>query len=172
MNIVKKKKQAGFTLIELLLYVALVSIFISGAILFAWDVIYGQVRSSIQRDVAYNLRFASKRISYELRNAASVISTTSNQICLSSNTIAYNPTLIYQSGNELRIAWGGGSGDCTSMTNDAALVAPNLTVNTFAVTDLSTGNSTNIQFSLTVSSDGVRDEWDFSETYQTSVEVR
>lgn len=167
----KKQMQNGFTLVELILYIALVSIFISGAVLFAWDIIYGGVKSQTQRNVIQNLRLVSKRISYEIRNASGVVSLSSSDLCLSNTNATYNPTRIYLSGGKLRIGWGGGS--CGATTNDEPLTSSNVTVPTLIFTDLSSGvDSININFSVTVDSTGDRQEYQKSETCTSSIELR
>jgi len=66
------KRNSGFTLVELILYIALVSIFLTGVIMFTWDILYGRVKSYVQEEVNQNSRFAAKRIIYEIRNASGV----------------------------------------------------------------------------------------------------
>lgn len=167
------RKSSGFTLIELILYVALVSIFISGAILFAWDLILGNAKSAFEREVNQNLRFSAKRISYEIRQAAAINSLSSTDLCVSSAIAARNPTRVYRSGGQLRLAWGGGSSDCTAMTNDRPLTSNQVSVTDLEFTDLSASpDSQNIQFSLTVAATGDRQEWQTSGTYETTVEIR
>ena len=73
----KSKLKRGFTLIEMILYIAIVSIFLTGLVYFTWDLIYGRLKSYIQQEVNQNIRFASARIIYEIRNAKSVNSPTS-----------------------------------------------------------------------------------------------
>jgi len=67
-----RKTQLGYTLIELLLYVALVGIFITGAITFAWDSIYAREKASNMQKVEQEARMAMQRIGYEIRKANSV----------------------------------------------------------------------------------------------------
>ena len=163
----------GFTLIELILYVALLSIFIGGAVLFAWDVIYGRVKSNVQQEVSHNLRYAGKRILYEIRNASAINSVSSSNICLASSNSARNPTRIYVSSSRLQIAWGGGSSDCTSMTNDEPISSNEVTVSSLTFTDLSSStDSYNINFAITVDSTADREEWQRSQSYSSSAELR
>lgn len=171
---IKKDNQVrGFSLVELILYVALVSIFITAAVLFAWDVIYGRVKSQVQREVSQNLRLVSKRITFEIRNASAVNSVSASDLCLASSDSSYNPTRIYLNSGRLRLGWGGGSGDCSELTSDEPLTSGEISVTDLAFTDLSSGSdSINIKFSVTVESSGGRKEWQMSETYSTSVELR
>ena len=70
-----RKTQLGYTLIELLLYVALVGIFITGAITFAWDSIYAREKASNMQKVEQEARMAMQRIGYEIRKVNTVEST-------------------------------------------------------------------------------------------------
>lgn len=86
---IKLKKinhQSGFTLIELILYIALVSIFISGAIFFAWDVIYGREKVFQQQMIEQNGRAALSRVAYEIRRAKDIQSVAGNQIVLDNDS--------------------------------------------------------------------------------------
>lgn len=168
-----KVSQSGFSLIELILYIALVSIFISSAVLLGWDIIYAGQKADIQREVNQNIRLVAKRIAYEVRNASAIQSITTTSICLTSADTAYNPTYIYLSSGLLRIAWGGGSNDCTNMTNDHPLTNPDVQVTNLVFSDLSNGADTqHVGYELTIESTGVRQEWQHAQTIQGSVELR
>src|SRR3990172_1952153 len=80
--VAEKLEIKGFTLIELIVYVALVAIFITGAILFSWDVIYGREKSFNQQIVQQNARAALLRISYEIRRAQDIQSVSPTQLVL------------------------------------------------------------------------------------------
>lgn len=64
----------GFTLIEIIIYVSLVAIFVTGAIDFAWDVIYGRERSFQAEVVNQGGRAAIERIAHEIRRTENVVS--------------------------------------------------------------------------------------------------
>ena len=166
------QKELGFTLIELLLYVSLLSLFIGSAVLLAWNVVYGGIQSQIQQEVNHAVRFASKRIAYEVRNATAVTSVSTTSLCLASASPTHNPTRIYTSGGRLRIGWGGGVGDCSSTTNDASLTHPNV-VTTVTFTDLSVSPvSEHIHYTITVESSAERVGWNHQESVSGSVELR
>ena len=164
----------GFTFIELILYIALVSIFIGGAVLFAWDIIYGRVKSGVQQEVSQNLRLASKRIVYEIRNASGINSVTPSSISLIMDDSSRNPTVFDLSNGRLRIGYGSGGG--CSTTNPCPLTSNEVSVANLVFVDLSTsgGESVNIQFTITIESNNPsgRQEWEKSQTYSTSVELR
>ncbi len=163
----------AFTLIELILYMGLVAIFISGAVLFAWDIIYGSVKANVQLLINEDQRFVSKKIMYEIRNASAINSVAVGDLCLASSTPARNPTRIYLSGGVIKMAWGGGSVNCTAMTNDVSLTSNKVIASALTFTNRSSGIlSNNIEFGFTLSVDGTRQEWQKTGTFAGSAEVR
>lgn len=169
------KNQEGFTFIEMILYTALISIFLFGVIDFGWNIIYGSVKSGNYQEVTQNLRFAQKRILFEIRNASGINSVSATSICLSNSDASRNPTRIYSSGGVLRIGWGGGSGVCAGLTNDVPLTDNLVSVTSLTFTNLTSGSlSKNIQASLTLSAvnPSGRSEWNRTQTFITSAEIR
>lgn len=63
----------GFTFVELLLYVAIVGTIFSSLVPFAWDVIQGGVRSSVDQEVGSNARLIMEKIKFKVRNARSIV---------------------------------------------------------------------------------------------------
>lgn len=174
-NMEKKihKQNGGFTLVELILYIALVTIFISGAVRFGWDIIFAGAKSNVQMEVNHNLRLASKRIALEIKQASAINSLTATSLCLASPVTARNPTRIYVSAGRLRMAWGGGSATCASMTNDQPLTSNQVTVSGLTFTNRTSGTvSQNVLYSFTVSSTGARREWQKTQTYSGAAELR
>lgn len=168
------KKQLGFSLIEVIIYVALISIFIGGAIQFTWDILYGRVKAQVQQEVNQNLRLAVKKISYEIRNASDVTIVGASDISLmNDDDPTRDPTQIDVSNGRLRIGYG--NTDPCSVTTPCFLTSDRVTVSNLTFTDLSSGtDSTNIQFSITIdhNNTGGRQEWEKSQTYTTAVELR
>lgn len=99
-----QKINKGFTLVEMILYVALVGLFVTSAISFTWDIIYGREKAYQQLIVDQSGRIAVSRIAYEIRRAYDVQSVSDYQIVLdnqgSTTTIALN-------GSTLEITTGG-----------------------------------------------------------------
>ena len=165
-------QQRGFTLVELILYIAIVSIFMTAVIMFTSDIIYGRVKSQVHQEVNQNIRLASKRIMFEIRNASAVNTVGGSSISLASTDASRNPTVIdvdVPSGR-LRI-WYGSSGACPASA-PCFLTSNKVTVSPLTFTDLSASGSTNIKFSITVESTGDRQEFQKSETYEASAELR
>lgn len=172
----QKKSQAGFSLIEIILYMAVVSIFVTGAVLYGWNIIYGRIKSQVQLDVNYNLNLVTSRLNYELRNALAINSLSATDLCLQVSDSAHDPTRFYLSSGVVRVAWGGGSNDCTGMTNDQPLTNSSVDVSNLEFTDLSSGGgeTKNVQYTITIDSvnSSNRQEWDKTQTYSSSVELR
>jgi type II secretory pathway pseudopilin PulG len=165
------KSNTGFTLIELLLYVGIVAIVITGAILFAWDVIYGRIKSQTQQEVSQNLRLATKRIAYEIRNASGINSVSGSTLSLAMSDTNRNPTVFDLSGGQVRIGYGS-SGSCPT-TSPCTLTSNEVTVSTLTFTNRSSGtDSYNVQFDITIESTADRQEWQITQSYTSSVEVR
>lgn len=166
----------GFTIIELILYVALLSIVMTGIISFSLDMLGGRVKSRSQREVQDNLRFAMKRMQYEIRNAASIQSISPADVCLAVPDSTYNPTRFYLVGNRLTVGWGGGSADCQTVNQTAYLTGNQVEVERLAFTNGSSpdGKSQHILISLTIRSvnAGLRQEWNAREHATTSAELR
>ena len=167
-----KKLHKGLTFVELILYVGLVSIFISGAILFAWDVVYGNAKSNTQRLVTQELRHASERMLYEIRNASGVYSVSEQDLCLSSADPGYNPVHIYVNANRLYIGWGGGDTSCASTTYAEALTSGFVNVSSLSFSGSSGNNSIGVQFDLVLSTTSDRQEFQQSVSLASTGELR
>lgn len=159
-------------MIELIIYVALISIFISAAILFAWDIIYGRIKSQIYQDINQNLRFVSQRIASEIRNASGINAVNSNSISLSSHDVNRNPTVIDLNNNQIRIGYGN-SGSC-SISSPCSLSSNQLSVTQLLFENLSTvdNKSKHIRYMLTINSNSDRKEWQRTKTVTASAELR
>jgi prepilin-type N-terminal cleavage/methylation domain-containing protein len=161
----------GFTLIELLLYVALVSIFITGAVLFAWDIIFGQAKAEILRTVNQEMRFVSQRIMYEIRNAQDINQASASTLSLSMSQAERDPTIIDLSGGQIRIGIGSG-GSCPT-TNPCALTSDQVVVDALNFIDLSSStDSKNVKFTVEMSTHADRREWQHQQTYTGAAELR
>jgi len=133
------KKLKGFTLIELILYMTLVSAFVTGAILFAWDVTYGREKFNQQQIVEQSTKMALVRISYEIRRAKNIQSIAKEQIILDNN--GSTTTIASSSGHIVLTA--AGSGPYTLTSNQVIVTDLSFT----SVTPMN-NNSKNIKVSL------------------------
>ena len=165
----------GFTLIELLIYTALAGMFLTGVTYFAIGLLNGQAKTLVEQEVNDNLRNATRRIVFEIRNAQGINSLTSNDLCLQMSNATYNPTRVYLSSSKIRIAWGGGSANCTSMTNDVQLTSDLVTVNSINFYNHTSGTLTkNISFNLNISynSSSGGQVWTKNQNYTGNAELR
>jgi type II secretory pathway pseudopilin PulG len=169
------RKARGFTLVELLLYMGLVGIFLTAATTSMWDIILGNVKSSVEQEVQESLRYASHRLSFEIRNADSIEASSDFGVDLAStpgavlslNSPAPNdPTEFRVNGGLLQIKQGVGS--WTSITS------PAVAVDNLVFTDLTDTFSENIKFTVTVKyrNTGGRSEWEKSATFESASQLR
>ena len=71
----------GFTLIELIIYIAIISIILTFTFGYAWNVIYGGVKTASYREVQQNGRLAMEKIARVIRDGQdpnTVFTVTSN----------------------------------------------------------------------------------------------
>lgn len=132
----------GFTLIELILYVALVSVFATAAISFAWNVIYGREKSFNQQIVQQNARAAMLRISYEIRRAKDIQSISGSQIVLNDGGAV--TTTISQNGQSLQVT-SNGIGPYNLTSNQVVVTSLNFTNLTTTTND---SKNIKVNFSL------------------------
>jgi type II secretory pathway pseudopilin PulG len=74
--------RCGFTFIELILYISIVTIMLSALIPFAWNIIEGGSKSSVEQEVFSQARYVSERIKYEIRRASGITSVGATSISL------------------------------------------------------------------------------------------
>jgi len=161
---------SGFTLVELIVYIAIVSVFISGAIVFTWNAIFTSEKAYIQHEVDHSVRFAGERISYEIRNATGITSITPNSITLSSNDAARNPTVISFSSGALYLGFGP-TGTC-SASSPCMLTPSDIMINNASFADVSGGSQKAVRFQFDVLKLGSRPEFSYHASFTTSAQVR
>lgn len=174
-----KHNQQGFTFIEIILYIAIVAIMMNSLIPFAWNVIEGGAKSSVQQEVFSQARYISERLKAEIRNSIGINTGTSNfgvNIAtaggqLSLQDIAPNdPTIIDVSNGIVRIKQGAGT---VISLNSANTSVSNLTFTNYSSAD---NKSKHIGFTLTIiakyAGAGTRQEYQATTTLESSAEVR
>lgn len=161
----RSKKESGFTFLELILYTAIVAIFLTGAVYFAWDIIYAQARSNIEQETIENARIVVQRIQSEIRNADDITNINPSSLELDSGSLG--TTTIALDGEVIKVTQSGVTSELTSSQ---------IEVNELLFSDLSSGDekSKNIGFSLTLrhKNPASRKEWEKSYTIKTSAELR
>lgn len=163
-----KKFYEGFTLIELILYVSIITIVMSALIPFAWNIIGGSVKSTVEQDVSSQARYVSERIKYEIRNASDITSVNPTSISLT-NFAPDTTTVISLVGSKMQINKNG-TGAVDLNSDDTAISG--LTFVDYSSADL---KSKNIKFTFTLddSYTGSRQEYNAPPiTIESSAEVR
>lgn len=164
--------QKGFTLIEFIIYITIVSSVITAVTLFSLNLIEANNKTTLIQKVSSEMRFINKRIALEIRNASAINAISTTNICLSNSNANRNPTSIYLNNGQLFIAWGGGSVNCSSMTNTFALSDPKIIVSAFSFSQNSNNNNQTINLYYTIGSSGMRSEWQFSLTSNSTIQNR
>lgn len=157
----------GFTFIEAILYMAIVSIMLTALIPFAWNIVEGGSKSSVQQEVSSNARYISERIKYEIRNASGINTVSSSNISLVNSNVLLNPTIITWTSPNVTIKQGTGA--------TVNLNSVDVRITSFIFTNNTSGSLTkNISFSFTVDQayTGARNDFKSSISVQGSAEVR
>jgi hypothetical protein len=153
----------------------LVGVFLTAATTSIWDIILGNVKSSVEQEVQESLRYASSRLGFEIRNADSIGSSSDfgvNLSAISGTTLSLDspspndPTEFRVNSGLLQIKQG--VGDWTSITS------PAVEVTNLVFTDLTDSSSENIKFTVTIeylNSSG-RSEWEKSATFEGAANLR
>lgn len=111
--ILKTSRDKGFTFIEIILYISLVTLIMSALIPYAWNVIEGAAKSSVEQEVYSNATYVSERIKYEIRNAADIcqpVQTTTLTLLEAAGAscaVATNTTVISLASNNVMISQNG-----------------------------------------------------------------
>lgn len=71
---------------EVILYIALIAVILTAVTYFAWDIIYGGVKTFAIREVQQNARFAIERMEYEIRKSEGVSSFATDTLVLANGT--------------------------------------------------------------------------------------
>lgn len=166
------KKTNGYTLIEFILYIALIAIFMSGAILFSWDAIYSQRKSEAQRNVTQNIRLVAKKIAHEVRNANDFYTISVNTLSLQNSDATYNPTRFVLIGDV--IYYGRGPSGACSAPNPCPLTGEEVSVTNLNFEDKSdvTQKSKNLLYSISLKNKTDSANYDYLETYSAAAEIR
>ncbi len=158
----------GFTLIELILYITIITIVMGALIPFAWSVIEGGVKSSVEQEVSSQARFVSERIKYEIRNANNINNVLASSIDL--NTDINATTVINLSGDKITIKYGAGGTPINLNSNDTSVTS--LVFTDYQSADTKTKH---IQFTFTIDDNytGSRQEYNAPAiSLESSAEIR
>ena len=107
---VLSSKRKGFTLIEIMIYTAVVVIILAGVVNFAWNIIFGESKTSSWQEVQQNTRFTMERITQAVRSASGINSpsmgNSADSLSLAMANPDLNPTVFDLSGNKIRLSQG------------------------------------------------------------------
>lgn len=172
------RRQQGFTLIEMLLYVGVAGIVLTSLVAFGWNMIGIGAKNGTHNDAVSNVRLASEKIAFFIREATDVDTANSNfgvnlaevpGSKLTLQGVAPNTPIVVDVANRmLRVAVGASA--------PVELTSTNVAVSSLVFTNASSsdGNSKNIGFEImlrTVSS-GNRFEYASSTALRSSAELR
>lgn len=169
MNNMNNNKR-GFTYIEIILYVFIVSIFVGGIVLLAWDAIYIQIRSHEEQSVSSNLQLLSSRLSGEIRNAESISSITIDSITLNVKDVNRNPTVFSLVDGAIYLGFGN-LGNCPVST-PCRLSSNDVVVTNLSFQNLSDVNIDVVKYVIDVESMNQKSNVQKNGSISSSVEVR
>ena len=168
----KRQKTAGFTLIELLIYLSLVSGILIAATSFAWTIINSRTKAFAVQEVEQNGRFITERLTQAIRQAQDVTTPhtgeVSNSLSLIMRDSPLNPTEFTSQNNQVLFSQGG--------SPPVALNSSQVMVKNLDFYNLSTANGRShhvrIVLELEHRNPDQRQEWQASDTFATTVELR
>lgn len=164
------KKQTGFTFIELILYVALISMMLITLIPFAWNVIEGGVKVSVEQEVYSQARYLSERFKKEIRDASAVNTCTSTTLTLTNPVSAKSPTTFFFDTNEIKITQG-----TQIPAPGVRLHSTDTSVSSFNCINYSGTNTDNVQITFTLGTNytgSTRQEYTESLNIELAAETR
>lgn len=159
LQIINYKFKHGFTLIELILYISMVSLMLTALIPFAWNVIEGAEKISVEQEINTQARYFSERIKKEIKSASSVTTCNSTTLSLVNPTASLNPTTFTYASNEVKITQGSQipSPGIRIHSNDSLITA-------FNCTNFSGTNTDNVQVTFTIANNYTSSRQEYTET--------
>lgn len=167
----KTKTNSGFTLIELLLSVSITGVLLLTITFFLGAVLQVRVKNQTIAEVNEQALAVMQLISQTVRNAESITSPAPGQstesLSLDQYDAAKDPTVFDLSGGVVHVTEGGSA--AVPLTNNR------VTASGFTVQNLSrpkTPGLVRIEFTLSHINPSLRNEYEYSKTFSTSVTVR
>ncbi len=146
------KIRKGTTYIELLVYIAVLTIFMSGMVMYTLIGQKQRLYSNAIQELSYNIRFINNKLNYEIGSASSVSVDSPNQITLTydlSEDSYRNPTIIRLNGGVLEIGIGTDTNRPCNTTNFCNLSTNLVSVDSVDFQDLTiTGGLPTINYTL------------------------
>jgi type II secretory pathway pseudopilin PulG len=166
------KNYKGFTLLEALLYIAVLAIIITVVGSFFLWVIRSNTKARVVRETLDNSRRAIETMSYEIKEAESIYSPTTDSDQLSLETTKHLPTGEETSYIDFflcgdRLCMKKESQDPTATTPLIALTSDQVEVSKFVFTQITTGSVPSVQIDLKIDYKNPNNR----QEYQSSVET-
>jgi len=173
---ISNSPQNGFTLIELILYIVLVTMMLGTLIPFAWNVIEGGVKVSVEQEVYSQARYLSERIKKEIRDASAVTTCSSTELYLTNSVVPTNSIRFCYDGAADILTYNQGNppANCPGATGNR-IHSQDTVVTAFACTNYSGSSSDNAQITFTMTdnySSTTRQEYNEAINMQFSAETR
>lgn len=160
------KSQNGFTLIELLLYVSILAVILLTVSGFLFVILQSQAKNQTIAEVEQQGAFIMQLVTQSTRNATAINSpadgASAATLSINTTTAANNPTVFDLASGVLRVKEG--SAAVVPLTNSR------VTVSNLTFTNLE--GAIRIQFTLAAVNPGGRNEFNYSQNFYGSAEVR
>jgi type II secretory pathway pseudopilin PulG len=171
MNKVLIKKQDGMTLIELSIYITLVAAVLVMATSFAWNIINSRTKAFAVQEVEQNGRYIIEKFSQTVRQANDLttpaISASGTTLTLAMKGSTVSTVVLNVNGTQL--LYKEGSGPSIALNSSAVKVT------SLNFTNISSANGktkhVRLQFTLETINPSGRNEWEFKNDFETSVEL-
>lgn len=160
----------SFTLIEFLVYIAILTIIITGLGGIVWNMLGGGKQINAREEVSSNSRFVLNRITYEVREAKSINSpargTASTTLSLEMANPEKNPTIFYLDNGTLKIQQG--AARPVNLTSGSVEVS-NLQFKNISATG--TPGTIFVSFTLSFKNPTGLKEYNVTKTFQTTINL-
>ena len=161
--------QGGFTLIELILYIVLVTMMLGTLIPFAWNVIEGSVKVSVEQEVYSQARYMSEVIKKSIRDGSSVTTCNATTLTLAHPVPAQNPVTYTFSSNAITVTSG------TAIPAPVRIHSTDTRINSFNCTNYTGTGTDSVQVTFTIAGNytgSTRNEYTETLNIQLAAETR
>lgn len=163
---IRKSNQKAFTLIEIIVYTALASIIVTSVVVFAMNIVFGQIKVIAIQEAQQNLRFAAAKLRYSIKDAQDISSISSSTLVLDNGSdpdITFN----FDSGDK-KLTKQIGAGTVVDLTSDEIEVTGSFTSRSFP------NHAKNVKIEITANYVNPEDTTDYlaSRTIKFAVELR
>jgi len=154
-----RNNQTGLTLVEVIIYIAIVSMILTVAIFFAWDIIGGQTKSYVITEVNQNSRFILNTIAKDMHEAIAIDSVSEDVLSVD---LISGTTITYTFDNELYTL------SRQVNTDDPIILHSDVIAVTGSWNNLSTSLNSAVSLDLTVAYNSTSNHSDWQSSLSTS----